>query len=143
MFLDDGRGEPLGEDETVAHSQPTRSFREGTPRAAAELAVKGDLDKRLAAAAGQPRRDHLGVVEDEQIARPQQCRQIGDLPVLEPTRCGNNQQTSSIARLARMRRDQLAGQTKIEIVDVHRVRGAEGALAPLSSIGSASASDFC
>ena len=84
MFLGDGRGEPFGKDETVVHSQPTRSFRKGAPRTAAEIAVKGDLDHRLAAAARQPCRDHLGVVEDEQIARPQYRWQIGDPPVLEP-----------------------------------------------------------
>jgi hypothetical protein len=36
----------------------------------------------------EPRRDHLGVVEDEQVARPQQCREIRDPPVLK---CGERE----------------------------------------------------
>ena len=76
-------------------------------------------DHRLAAPAGQPRRDHLGVVKDEKIARMQQCRQIRNPPVFEPSRCGDHQQPRRIARLARMQRNQFARQIEVEIVDVH------------------------
>ena len=34
----------------------------------------------------QPSRDHLGVVEEEEIVRSQRCRQIGDLPIVDPPR---------------------------------------------------------
>jgi hypothetical protein len=34
----------------------------------------------------QPCRDHLGVIEEEEIVCSQECRQIGDLPVFEPPR---------------------------------------------------------
>ena len=46
--------------------------------------MEGDLNDRCTAASGEPSRDHLGVVEDEEIAGAQQTGQIQDLPVLEP-----------------------------------------------------------
>ena len=68
MLFGDIGGEILGEDETVARAQPARTPGKGAPRAAAEIAVERDLDRCRAAAPNEPRRDHLGVVEDEKIA---------------------------------------------------------------------------
>ena len=91
MFFGDLGGEIRGEDEAVARAQPARTLGEGAPRAAAEIAVERNLDRCRAAAPHQPRRHHFGVVEDEEVARPQQCRQIHDLPVLETSRRGDQQ----------------------------------------------------
>src|SRR6267143_1966900 len=68
------------------------AFGKSPPRPAAEIAVEGDLDRRLAAVPNEPRRDHLGVVEDEQVARSQQCREIRDLLILEPSRSENEEE---------------------------------------------------
>jgi hypothetical protein len=83
MLLGDITGEILGEDEAVAHPQPARAFGKSPPRPAAEIAIERDLDRRRAAVPDEPRRDHLGVVEDEEVARPQQSREIRDPPVLQ------------------------------------------------------------
>ena len=72
MFLGDHGGKSLGEDDTVAGSQPARSLCKGAPHTAAEIAVECHLDRCRPATPDEPRRDHLGVVEDEQVARPQQ-----------------------------------------------------------------------
>jgi len=54
----------------------------------------------------EPRRDHLGVVEDEEVARSQQCREIRDPLTHEPSRSGNEEEPAGIARLARVAGDQ-------------------------------------
>src|SRR5947208_2739860 len=99
--------------------------------------MERDLDRRFAAAPGQPGRDHLRVVEDEQIARAEQDRQISNPPVLKAPRGWYQQQPGRIARLARVPRDALARQVEIEIVDVHGFPGGDGAPARLASIGGA------
>ena len=83
--------------------------------------MEGDLNDRRATASGEPSRNHFGVVEDEEITAAQQRRQISDAPILEPARCGHQQETGGIARLARVIGDQLARQSEIKIVDVHRI----------------------
>ena len=70
----------------------------------------------------EPRRDDLGVVEDEQITWPQQRRQIGNLPVLQPSRGWDQEQPSGVARLARVIGDQPARQVEIEVIETHRRR---------------------
>src|SRR5580704_19204891 len=143
MLLFDHGEKVFGEDQTVARPQAPRALRKRAPCAAAEVAVERDLDHRLAAPAGQPRRNHLGVVEDEKIARTQQCRQIRDPPVFEPSRCRDHQQPRRIARLARMQRNPLARQVKIEIVDVHSHRAGNGVPTRLSSTESTGRRGFC
>ena len=72
----------VGEDDRgrrVAGAAPPWRRRASTPPPRSRC--QGDLDRRLAAPADEPRRDHPRVVEDEQVARPQQLRQIGDMPV--------------------------------------------------------------
>ena len=75
-----------------------------------------------AAPADQPGRDDLGVVEHQQVARPQQLRQIGDTPVAQPAGRRQDQQPRRVARLGRAVGDQLARQVEIEIVEMHVVR---------------------
>ena len=55
----------------------------GERRGAVDRLMQGDLDLRRAAPAEQPRRDHAGVVEHEQIARAEQRRQIAHTAILE------------------------------------------------------------
>ena len=101
LLVDDG-GKAIAKHDVVARPQTPGAFGKSAPGAAAEVAVERDLDHRLAAPADQPRRDHLGIVEDEQIARAQQFRQIRYMPVLEPSCCGDEQQAGGVARLARV-----------------------------------------
>ena len=121
MLLRDGRGEILGESEAIADMQPASAFGEGAPRPAALISVKGDIDRCRAAPRDEPRRDHLGVVANEQVARAQQRREICDPPVCETSLCWDVQQARGLARLARAIGDQLARQREVEIVETHRV----------------------
>ena len=73
-----------------------------------------------AAPPDEPRRDHLGVVDDEEVARPHQLRQIGDMPVTEAARRRQHQEARRLARLGRPVGDQLARQGEVEIGEVHR-----------------------
>ncbi len=121
LLGDDFGREALGEFDAVAGMQPPRAFGIGLPAPAAEIVRQGDLDRRRAAPADQPRRDHLGVVAHQQIARPQQVGQVGDLPVCEPARRRHHQQPRGIARLGRAVGDQLARQVEVEIGKAHHV----------------------
>ena len=119
MFFGDVGDEILCEDDMVADPQPARALGKGAPRTAAEIAMQGHLDRSHPAPADEPCRDNLGVVEDEQIAAPQQRRQIRNPPVLQPSRGRDHEQPSGVARLARVGRDQPARQLEIEIVEMH------------------------
>src|ERR1700750_1508538 len=60
---------------------------EGAPGRAVDALVQRDLDARLRApapdaAAFQPRRDHLAVVDHQAVAGRQQVRQVSDVRVL-------------------------------------------------------------
>ncbi len=98
----------VGKDETVAGPQPPCALRISPPRAAAGLHGQCNLDRSLPAPADEPRRNDLGVVEHEQVARTQQLRQIANPPVEQPAGRGQDQQPGGVARLGRMVRDQLA-----------------------------------
>ena len=82
MFLGNGGGEVVAKDDAVADAQPACTPGESAP-GSAEIAVQGHLDRGSPAAPNEPRRDHLGVVEDQEVARSQQCREIHDPPVLQ------------------------------------------------------------
>ena len=71
MLLGDIGGEILREDDPVTDPQPARAFGKGTPHAICEIAMQGQFNRPGAAAAREPCRDHLGVVEDEKITGPQ------------------------------------------------------------------------
>src|SRR6266446_10243467 len=83
MFLGDRSGEVVGKDDAVADAQPARTPGKSAPGSAAEIAVQRHLDRSLATVPNEPRRDHLGIVEDKKITGPQQCREIRDPPVLQ------------------------------------------------------------
>ncbi len=80
--------------------------------------MQSDLDARLSTAAHEPRRDHPGVVEHQQIARAQQLGQIPHAAVLECP-LADDQQAGGIARPRRMLRDQLLRQVEVEQIDAH------------------------
>ena len=120
MLFGDGRGEILGQSEAIAHMQPASAFGEGAPRPAALIPVQGDLDRCRVAPRDEPRRDHLGVVANQEVARAQQRREIRNPPVRETSLCWNVQQARGLARLARAIGDQFAGQQEVEIVETHR-----------------------
>ena len=123
-FLDHLGGEIGGEIEPVGRVQPPRAAGIGAPHAAAEIARQGDLDARVATPADQPRRDHPGVVENQQVARPQQIRQLRDMPVEKAAGRRQHQQPRRLARLGRPVGYQLARQIIVEIGETH------GAAAP-------------
>ena len=63
----------------------------------------------------EPRLDHLGVVEYQQIAGREQPRQFEEAPVCEGG--ADAQQAAARARFARVLRDQLRGQLVVEVLD--------------------------
>ena len=83
--------------------------------------------------AGQLRRDHLGVVEDQRVARSQQRRQVGDDAILQCIARSHDKHPRRIARLRRPQRDALFGQVEIEKVDAHGIifEGRSVAASPL------------
>ena len=79
------------------------------------------MDSPRAAQTVQPRRDDLGVVEDEHVAGAQEVRQVAHGTVFEPRLAvrPHREQTRRIARGCRPKRDPLLGQVEIEQVDAH------------------------
>ena len=79
----------------------------------------------------QSRRQHAGIVEDEQVARAQQRRQIGEATILEVSRDRvDDQQPARRTRSQRDLCDQLMRQIKMEIgfVQVRSVGGSESVI---------------
>ena len=86
------------------------------------------LDQRLDLPAGgldaeQPRLDHAGVVEDQQVAGVQQRRQVAEHPI-DRRRAGTVEQPRPAAFGRRMLRNQLGRQVEIEVGK--RVRSGHG-----------------
>ena len=92
---------------------------EAQPLAGRRARATAGLD--LAAArprAEQARRDHLGVVEDQQIARLQQLGQVAHAAVVQAVR-RHVEQACAVARYGRTLGDQLFGQVEVEEIDAH------------------------
>ena len=89
------------------------------------VAVEYTLDQDFQLAAGgflakQPRRNHPGVVEHHQVARPQVVEQIGELLVRQrPARAIEDQQTAAMALGQRVAGDQGIGEFEGKIGDAH------------------------
>ena len=115
----------LAEADAVADGEALCRPREGAPALGALALVQQHLDTGRGFAPRpqtvQARRDHLGVVEDEHVARPQEVRKIAHGTVLEPRLAvrSHREQTRRIARGCRPKRDPLVGQVEIEQVDAH------------------------
>jgi hypothetical protein len=69
--------------------------------------------------AEKARLDDTGVVEDEQVAGREQCRQVGKLPVREAL-TADMQQPAAAALGGRMLGDQFGRKGKVEVVDGQR-----------------------
>ncbi len=83
-------------------------------------AFEHDLD--LAAAfldAEEARLDHPGIVEDEQVARLEQARQVGE-PAVDMLRAADVQQAAAGALGRRVLGDQFGREGKVEVVDGQR-----------------------
>ena len=70
----------------------------------------------------QPGRDHLGVVDDHDVAGPQQARQVGDGAVLGRRAPPVDEQPGGVARLDRHLGDALGRQLVVELLQPHRPR---------------------
>jgi hypothetical protein len=69
---------------------------------------------------GEPRRDHLRIVDDEEVAVTEQLHQIADVTVLRgDTGAAIDEQPGGVARLDRMLGDQLRRQRVIEVGELH------------------------
>ena len=112
--------EVRSEIDMVARAQPPGALGIAAPHTTAEVPRQRDLDRRLPAPADETGRDHLGVVEHQEIARPQQFGQIGDMPVGQLAGGRDHQQPGAVARLGRAVGDQVARQVETEIGKLHR-----------------------
>src|SRR5207302_84583 len=81
----------------VARAQPPGALGIAAPHTTAEIPRQRDLDRRVPAPADETGRDHLGVVEHQEIARPQQFGQIGDMPVGQLAGGRDHQQPGAVA----------------------------------------------
>jgi hypothetical protein len=91
---------------------------QGIPPFAVEPGQQQALDRAAGgyAMAEQSGRKYAGVVDDEQIARPQQIRQIGDASVPKlMTLAVDQQEPSGFAVISRRLRDQLGRKVEIKI----------------------------
>ena len=123
LGLDRG-GESAGEGQPVARPQPLGRPREGEPAPAAQVADQQRFERdvlaagRAAAHALQSCRDHLGVVEDQQVAAAQQAWQIAHVAVVQAV--GRDiQEPRRIARRGRALGDQVVGKIEVEEIDAH------------------------
>lgn len=82
------------------------------------LAMKQEFHRDLAAAAVEPRRNNPRVVDDQQVARTQEPRQIADDSVTERTGT-NAQKPCGLARDQRPLRNQAVGKLEIEQIYTH------------------------
>ena len=106
------------EDDLLPRPQPLGRTGEGQPAAGTDALVQRNLHPRLAPPAHQPGRNYPGVVEHQQVARPQQRRQLEDTAVAGPVR-PDRQQPGMIARPDRMVGDSGGRQNEIEIGGFH------------------------
>jgi len=86
--------------------------------------VQRQFDACVAPAPEQAAGDHLGVVDDQRVARPEQGREIAHRLVRDParSRAGHGQEPRAVPRFGGIVRDQGLGQVEIEIVGFHRGR---------------------
>ncbi len=96
-FLHDRRMDILAEVDDVAGMRPLRVAQERLPFARAFALVQRGADARLSPAAFELGGDHLGVVEDQHVAGPQQVRQVEDVAVRN-LGAADDQQSRAVAR---------------------------------------------
>ena len=87
------------------------------------------LDQDLHLAAGgppaeQPRLEHAGVVENQQVAGIQHLGQIGEMPVLQRAAGAVEDQQPAVGAIRdRLLRDQVLGQVVLKVSDTHNPLG--------------------
>jgi hypothetical protein len=112
------------EGQHIAGMQPLRVPRERLPGAVGERPVEGDADARLAPLPSlstprqELRRNHPGVVGDEDIAGRQQIGQIADDAVVQPVP-RHMQKPGGVPRPGGILRDEFGGQVEVEIGETH------------------------
>jgi hypothetical protein len=109
----DPRREIGREDDLVAGLELAGGPREGVPQARLFGLVQGRFDPDRSAPAGEAGRQHLRIVHHQQVAGPQQLRQVAHAAVLEGR--ADHQQTGRLARRYRVLGDQLRRQREVEV----------------------------
>src|SRR3954451_17986463 len=131
----------IAEADAIAGCEFLGRFHQRLPARAVEALDQRRLDLRLGlaadAAALQLRRDYLGVVDDELVARLQPLRQVGDDLVAQRAAI-DNQHLRGVARARRAQCYALGGQVKIEEIVAHLGLGAVQSLLILRSAERAS-----
>ena len=117
----------VAEPHDVAGGKPLRRPHKGAPARAVETPVQRRFDGGLGvtaadAAALQPRRNHLGVIDDQRVAGLQQVRQIAHTAIIEFRLLArpHDQQPRRIARNNRPQRNPLWREFEIEQIRAHR-----------------------
>jgi len=118
----------IAEDQPLPRLQPLGRGAEAVPLLAALGRDRLHQQQfHLSAGAGlvaaQPRRDHPGVVEDQQIARAQQLRQLPDGAVLGwPLKPREHQQAGGVALRQGSLGDPLLRERVVEVGELHHSR---------------------
>jgi hypothetical protein len=112
--------------EHLARAEPASRAHERLPPPS--LAVERLEQERLGGSAGPPlepeaRRDHLGLVHDEQIARPQQRREVANRAVLGWRSAPIDEQPSRIALGQGHLCDALGWELVVEVLEAHDPTG--------------------
>ena len=117
----------VAEPHHVADREPLGRLHQSLPARAVESFRQRRRDRRLMvaaadAAAREARRDHLGIVDDHRVARPQQRRQIAHDAVFQHRLAlrAHDQKPRGVARHGRPQRDAVVRQRKVEQLGSHR-----------------------
>ena len=112
--------------EPIMEATFARRLGKRAPALVIDRLMQGQLDLGLASPRGQARRQHAGVVEHQEVVRPEKLVQIGNAMITERLRL-DPQQPSALARRGRTLGDQLLRQGEIEVwrhaSGGHRPRG--------------------
>ena len=103
----------------IAFAQAPAVAHEGLPAAQIDPLVQRDPDPRFSAPSFELRRNDLGVVEHQHVARAQQARQVANGEVLEGALPRHDQHPRRIARPRRAQGNAFGRQLEIEEVDSH------------------------
>ena len=114
------RGDACAKVDPVAIPHPLGIAQEGLPLAQAQALVQRRADPRFAARAFQLGGNDAGVVEDQDIARAQQARQVAHRQVGKVPCPRHLQQPCGIARAGGAQRDIFRREVEVEQVYAHR-----------------------
>jgi len=113
----------LAETDDVAGGKFLGRPHEGAPTGPVEPLGQRRLDLRFGVAAdapaGQPRRNHAGVVDHQRIAGIEQIRQIANAPILQRATRPHHQEPRRVSRHGRPQRYALGRQLEVEQIGAH------------------------